>query len=399
MLEPRPQRRYLDIGRVAERVCEESGADVGATIEALCWPALQHGTSPNSNDTLEEEHPGTSDLDFLCAAAYLNLISVAERLLQEGYSPHSNSYLFSSPMKLAAWAGNAQMLEIFQEHVPEMENFHNAVLFAPNWRGKVGPDSILGAAIRGDVAMVRLAVYPPSRAAAHSTEFAGDAFGSVNRRSSTGIVLTHAQRATRDVEVYTYLDAFFSTPDDLSYALSQQARWGNLAMVRHLLDAGADTRGVSGRTGNPLAAACARGHEDVVDLLLERGADPNFSGDMTRTTFVRIPIVEAAACGSMAIVRKLLAHGADLTLTDMDIPVGVLTLFRALTVEHTEMVRFLLAAGVDLNVVGKDMMDSIVSRGLDSMAKLLREEGVTLDQKESAGESFLVWENFSAMSG
>jgi hypothetical protein len=56
--------------------------------------------------------------------------------------------LFSSPMKLAAWAGNAQMLEIFQDHVPEMEGFDPALVFNYNWRGKVGPASISGAAIR-----------------------------------------------------------------------------------------------------------------------------------------------------------------------------------------------------------------------------------------------------------
>jgi hypothetical protein len=309
-----PQRRYLDIGLVAERVCGETGADVGATIEALCWPALQQGTNPGSNSTLEKGLP-SPDLDLLCAAAYLNLIPMAKRLLQEGHSPHSKSLLFSSPMKLAAWAGNAQMLEIFQDHVPEMEGLDPALAFNHNWRGKVGPASIIGAAIRGDIDMVRLAVYPPSRAAPDNTDFVGEAFGSVGRCGSTGNALSLAQWATRDVEVHKYLESFFSEPANLSYALAKHARLGNLEMVRHLLDAGADTRGTSGRDGNPLVEACRRCHEDVVDLLLERGADPNFDGDEERTQGSN-PIAIAAASG--VVLRQ--TRTGPITIAKCDMP-------------------------------------------------------------------------------
>jgi hypothetical protein len=369
-------RRYLNIGLVAERVCEETGADVGATIETLCWPALQQGTNPGSNSKLEKELP-SPDLDLLCAAAYLNLIPIAKRLLQEGHSPHSKSLLFSSPMKLAAWAGNAQMLEIFQDHVPEIEGLDPALVFNYNWRGKVGPASISGAAIRGEIHMVRLAVYPPSRAAPDSTDFVGEAFRSVDRRSNTGNALSLAQLATRDVEVYKYLESFFSEPANLSYALAKHARLGNLEMVRHLLDSGADTRGVSGRNGNPLVEACRRCHEDVVDLLLERGADPNFDGDEERIQGSN-PIAIAAASGSLAIVRKLLGHGADLCHEDVGIEMGYHALYAAVHLEHTDMVKFLVAAGVDLRVYGRTILKSALSQGLDSMVEILRGEGVTL---------------------
>ena len=91
--------------------------------------------------------------------------------------------------------------------------------------------------------------------------------------------LNLAQRAARDIEVSKYLESFFSEPANQSHALAKHARLGTLLMVRHLLDAGADTRRVSGRDGNALVEACQRCHEDVVDVLLEQGADPNFDGD------------------------------------------------------------------------------------------------------------------------
>jgi len=372
-----PQRRYSDIHQVAERICEDTGADVEATVEALCWPALQQGTNPGSNSTLEKEPPNPR-LDLLCAAAYLNLIPLAKQLLQEGYSPHSESHLFASPMQLAAWAGNALMLELFQVHVPEMEGLDPTLAFNCKWRGKVGPASIKGAATRGDIDMVRLAVYPPSRAAPDSTDFAGEPFGRVHRVSSTGNTLSLAQWATRDIEVYKYLENFFAKPDDLSLALAKHARLGNLDMVRYLLDAGADTRGTHGRDGNPLVEACRRCHENVVDLLLERGADPNFDGDNDRVGGGN-PIVAAARSGSQIIVRKLIDHGAELSRMDMGIEMGFRALHAAVLLEHTNMVEFLLASGVDSVIYRELLLKSAVANGFDSMVEMLQGAGATID--------------------
>ena len=149
-------------------------------------------------------------------------------------------------------------------------------------------------------------------------------------------------------------------------------------MVRHLLDAGADTRGTSGRNTNPLVEACRRCHEDIVDLLLERGADPNFGGNAEIVQGSN-PIAVAAASGSLPIVRKLLDHGADLCQDDMDIKMGFHALDAAVHLEHTDMMKFLLAAGADLGgIYGETILRSALSQGLDSMVEILRGKGVTL---------------------
>ncbi|KAF1976068.1 ankyrin, partial [Bimuria novae-zelandiae CBS 107.79] len=365
------QRRYLDLRLVAQRVCEETGADIETTIEALCWPALKQCTLPYINSKLEKE-PLSPNLDLLCAAAYLNHISVAQRLLREGYSPHTETHLFLSPMELAAWAGNAQILQMFQENVPELEGLDPARVLDTAWRGKVGPASIRGAATRGDIEVVRLAIYPPSRAAPESTDFVDQVFGSFDCRSSTGVKLSIAQSATRDVEVYKYLEGFFSGPSYLSSDLTRHARLGNLEMVRYLLDAGADIRGVSGRLG-PLAEACRRCHEDVVDLLLDRGADPHFIGDENVVNGDSAMHVVAAS-GSLAMVHKLIARGGDLFFMDMGIEMGCHALYSAVLLENTEMVKYLVAAGVDLKIYGETVLRAASLEGLDSMVEVLRGE-------------------------
>ncbi|PVH97224.1 ankyrin [Periconia macrospinosa] len=369
------QRRYVELRLVAQRVCEETGADMETTIEALCWPALKQCTIPDINSKLEKE-PLSPNLDLLCAAAYLNHIAVAQRLLREGYSPHTETHLFLSPMELAAWAGNTQLLQMFQQNVPELEGFDPARLNNPAWRGKVGPTSIRGAAARGDIEMVRLAIYPPSRAAPENTDFVDQFFGSVARSSCTGVKLSIAQSATREIEVYKYLERFFSKPADFSRDLVTHARLGNLEMVRYLLDAGADTRGVYGRHDNPLAEACRRCHEDVVDLLLDRGADPNFHGDENVVAGPSAMHI-AAASGSLAMVYKLIARGGDLFFEDFGIEMGFPALHSAVQLENTEMVKYLVAAGVNLTIYGETILRLASLRGLDSMVEVLQGEGVS----------------------
>jgi len=240
------QRRFLDIRKVSERVCEESSTnrDLVRTMETLCWPALHTARQPSTNTKIEAK-PLSPDLDLLCAAAYLNLIPLAKRLLKEGHRPTSKSHLFPSPMRLAAWAGNADMMILFQESLPEYDE-------------KGLRESLIGAAIRGDIKLARLAAYPPSRATPDSTDVAGEQFGKMHFARGAGYALSRAQWYTRNFEVYQYFDSFFAEPIDgmpLASLCRNHARLGNLEMVRSLLDAGADTRGSSDMWGNPLCVS------------------------------------------------------------------------------------------------------------------------------------------------
>jgi ankyrin repeat protein len=360
--------RFLDIRRIAENVCSETSTNLVATIEALCWPALQRGTDPCDNSGGK---PPNKELNLLCAAAYLNLIPMAKRLLQEGHCPTNYSYIFSSrPIQLAALAGNTQMLTLFQEHLPEFEVVGQSQL-SDNWRAKVGPGSTIGAAMRGNMDIVRLAVYPPSRAMPDSTDFVGQPFGEVDRRSDTGMDLNRAQLATRNLEVYKYIDNFFEQRIPESRALAVHARLGNLEMVQYLLDAGADTCGVNTRAGNPLAEACRGCHEEVVDLLLDRGADPDFNGGVVRMQG-NAPIAMAAAAGSLEIFRKILSKITRSPEVDYS------AVYWAVRVEHTAMVQLLLETGADVKYFGEPILKMALSQGLESMVEILQREGVTL---------------------
>jgi hypothetical protein len=98
-------------------------------------------------------------------------------------------------------------------------------------------------------------------------------------------------------------------------ALHSAARTGNLMEAQRLLDAGASTEERCSpnaySTDFPLAAAAYNGHEEVVRLLLDRGADINARNPAGVTA-----IMFAATESKLRVVNLLLERGADIKLRD-----------------------------------------------------------------------------------
>ena len=89
-------------------------------------------------------------------------------------------------------------------------------------------------------------------------------------------------------------------------ALLRAAGGGHDVVVALLLERGANTA-LAARTGaTPLSAAISMRHVGVVDQLLRAGAEPDLAlpGDVT-------PLMLAAALGQPELISRLLAHGAD----------------------------------------------------------------------------------------
>ena len=88
----------------------------------------------------------------------------------------------------------------------------------------------------------------------------------------------------------------------LMYAVAKDRK----EIVDMLLDAGADINESDVNVGPALTWAAYYDREELVADLLERGADPNVSNSVGGT-----PLIVAATKGSTRIVRQLLEHGAD----------------------------------------------------------------------------------------
>src|SRR5881396_541515 len=190
-------------------------------------------------------------------------------------------------------------------------------------------------------------------------------------------------------------------------SLADAAEHGNRALIRTLLDRGADVnatqadgmtalhwavynddadtagllvrRGANVNAANrygvpPLSLACTNGNADLVKLLLEAGADANASlqgGETVLMTAARAGNLEtvkallarganpnarerrdqtalmwAAAEGHAAVVRALIDGGADVRAT---LKSGFTPLFFAVREGHIDVTRTLLEAGVKVN--------------------------------------------------
>ena len=129
----------------------------------------------------------------------------------------------------------------------------------------------------------------------------------------------------------------------------------------------------------PLHDAAYRGHENVVELLLAKGADVNAKGNSDRTPLhnaasgskpnvARLlltkgakvnarmengytPLYLAARHGPRSVAELLLANGADVNARDDD---GATPLHQAAEYGHKDVAELLLAKGADVNIKCSD---------------------------------------------
>ena len=127
------------------------------------------------------------------------------------------------------------------------------------------------------------------------------------------------------------------------------SRHGQLAVVGYLLDQG-EPINHQGRVFRQTALhkACCRGHGAIVRLLLARGADPTLTDSVACT-----PLYFAASCDRMEIVRCLLAHGGS-PIDAVTSTSGLSALAIASFHGHAEVARLLLEAGADPTISDKD---------------------------------------------
>ena len=121
--------------------------------------------------------------------------------------------------------------------------------------------------------------------------------------------------------------------------LYSAARDGNERLVELLLRF-VDANSISGRK-TPLQAACRAGHIEIVEILLQSGADPNLIAEQWES-----PLYSAASQGFIDIVKILLGAGAKLNLPSVN---GETALHGASCQGHSEICELLLHSGAEVN--------------------------------------------------
>jgi ankyrin repeat protein len=137
---------------------------------------------------------------------------------------------------------------------------------------------------------------------------------------------------------------------------------GHFAIVKMLVEGGADIEAKSIAAQTPLRTAARNGRTNIVQYLLDKGAEVDTQGDDRAT-----PLEAAASKGHLDIVKLLVEKGGDVNHQDKD---GDGPLGEAAKHGFEEVVKYLLSKGADVSLKNKEGHNAIELARLAGQARI-----------------------------
>ncbi|KAJ6496842.1 ankyrin repeat-containing domain protein [Mycena vulgaris] len=163
------------------------------------------------------------------------------------------------------------------------------------------------------------------------------------------------------------------TKDQALYAASYN---GHNQLVQLLIDEGADVNAEGGHYGNALQAATLNGHKQIVQLLIDEGADVNSQGGYHGNA-----LQAAAFNGHEQIVQHLIAKGADVNAQGGHYGNAL----QAATLNgHELIVQLLINKGADVNAQGGrygNALQATSYRGHEQIVQHLIDKGADVNSQ------------------
>lgn len=167
--------------------------------------------------------------------------------------------------------------------------------------------------------------------------------------------------------------------DNKSYsAIAAAASVGSEDIVRLLLDRGANVNADCDYWGNTLRAAAFSGNESIVRLVLEKGAEDNANSDID--SFLQ----SAVKGGNINIVKLALDRGANVNERPVE---GISALHNATFVRggNEDIVRLLLDKGAEIH--GYGLIHAAVRCGNENIVRLLLDRGADINERSAHNNS------------
>lgn len=190
--------------------------------------------------------------------------------------------------------------------------------------------------------------------------------------------------STRTGESAVLLAVYYNEPEIVKLLLAlgaqltifEAAAVGKLERVRELLASGSTQVNAFATDGfTSLGLAAFFGHLNVVELLLEKGADVNLA---SRNAQHVMPLHSAVAHQHLAIAKALLAHGADVNAIQAD---NFTPLHEAAQNGQADMLHLLLTHGAHVNVRkadGETPLTIAQKQGHQEVVAILQQHGGTV---------------------
>jgi len=382
-----------------------SGATVGAQKAPVASGFSRTSEKSRTSDVNRRDVDGSTPLQW---AVYNGDVAEATRLVRAGADVSLANKYGATPMSLAAEVANTDILKVLLEAGANVDSPNpdgQTALLAVSRTGNVdaarllldhhasvdarekwgGQTALMWASARRHPEMMQLLISRGADVNARSIDRDYQrhvtAEGRPKNLDSGGFTpLLYAARencaACVDVLLKNKADIDLPDPDGVSPLLLAilNANWD---LAKQLISASADVNQWDIFGEAPLVTAVdlrqrvdgGRASIDptnttrglaIVNLLLERGADPNMQllfkpANVRGTVYTRgvTPLIRAAYNADLEVVKILLAHGADATIStaDRQTPIHAVLAGRAAEPQALELIKLLQKAGTDVNVV------------------------------------------------
>ena len=341
-------------------------------------------------------------------AVYNGDVAEAKRLLRAGANVSLANHYGATPMSLAAEVGHTEMLKVLLEAGANVESPNadgQTALLAVARTGNVaaaqllldngakvdakekwgGQTPLMWASARRHPKMMELLIAKGADVNARSIDrdyqrhvTAEGRPKNLDNGGLTPLLYAARENCMACVGVLLESGADIDLPDPIGVSpLLVAIMNANWDLARQLIEAGADVNQWDVYGEAPLLTAIdlrtridgGRASIDpmnttkglaIVNLLLERGADPNMQllfkpANARGVVYTRgvTPLIRAAVNADLEVVKLLLEHGADATVytADRQTPIHAVLAGRAPEPQAVELIRVLQKAGTDVNVV------------------------------------------------
>jgi ankyrin repeat protein len=399
---------------------------------------------------------GTTPLHW---AARSNDLDAADRLIRSGADPKAANRDGATPMFLAAENGNAAMIEKLIQagadpNAPVLSHGETALMMAAR-SGNVdavktlldhgarvdakdnlrGTTALMWAAEQGHAKVMLLLIERGSDVRAQSSALTqtprrGLGFAAARTPASavgglTALVFAAREGALDCVRVLTAAGGDVNQPSaDGSTPLLVAVQNGSYDIAALLLDHGPDPTLANAKGWTPLYLAVKNRNQeataipgpatdgvlDFIKMLLDRGANPNariraeteVHQGMTSLWLKEAgatPLLRAALCGDLTVVRLLLAHQADPLLPTLDHTTPLMAasgvgwsdgMLHEYSEEETlELVKLLLDLGSEVNAAndqGIAALHGAAYKGANQTVQLLVDRGANLAAKDKGAD-------------
>lgn len=321
-----------------------------------------------SQTSVASSQPDARHLRLIAASAQANHARISDTLAEDpSWSSHLDRDALRQSLQKLATRGNLLLVHLLLEHGAEVnaqrdgeipalfkaaEGGHTAIVIEllrrgadPNWRNRNGQTALFVACMRGRDAVVKALLDAGASVDVRDKEGRTALLFLASEKSEKLKIDTLKMLLEKDADIEAR-DAIGRTP------LLWAATNGNVKLVAALLSGElgkkADISASNNRGRNALHLAAEANHEEMVQLLLDSGADPRAASDGGWTA-----LHNAAQNGHAAAAALLLAAEASV---NAELSNGMTPLHWAAFNGHEEVVKLILEKP-ETNIAIKDGFD------------------------------------------